>query len=78
MMRIVPDKDMEVLREYLSEPMVFLVPESFVNANLPSDEAHALRDAEGFIDFATDDAEVWVDIVEDKGHALITELLGLG
>lgn len=72
-LRVVPKEHMEIIREYL-EPGVVLVEES-VAAQLESEHGIDLSDGRDVdYDFGGE-ADYYVDIVKDKGHYLVSELI---
>lgn len=74
-LRIVPEKDCQVLREYLSEPGVVLLPESVLAGFSPDVQRKFRRmDQEGQIDYDFGgDPDVYVDVIRsDWGYAYKT------
>ena len=83
-MKIVPQKDWEILREYLSDPAVVLVPEELLE-KLPEDQASFLRECDGgdtdYLRASDDDdngynfggeADTWIDKVTSPNHLFIS------
>jgi len=70
--RIVPDKDWDIIRKYIDCESVILVKESLIK-ELNLDEDEVIDHGDGY-DFGGE-ADIWVDVVSNEGHFFLQEMM---